>query len=253
MMRLTLKTIFFFLSFFSIAIFAFPTNNFADGSIDKEKRNPGDSVTIVAFGNSITAIRKTVHKVFAQRIPDLLLEKGIRARVINSGIPGSHTGRQSDHGLFKIRHALERFESDVLAHNPDLVIIGFGTNDAHIDSKLPDGDSRIPLNKYKSNIEYMINQLLGRNIKVILIAPNILGANHGDLQNDRLLQYVKVVRKLSKKYRLGLVDNYKLFINFQKKSGKSYDTLMLDGVHPNDLGHELIANRMAQEIFKTLK
>ena len=104
--------------------------------IAAEKLQLSDStLTIVAFGNSITATRKTIDKVYAQRIPALLLKKGIKANVINSGIPGSHTGHVTDNNLFKIKHALDRFESDVLAYNPDIVIIGFGTNDAHIDSK----------------------------------------------------------------------------------------------------------------------
>lgn len=218
-----------------------------------EHQNDTDTVTIVAFGNSITATRKTINKVFAQRLPGLLLENGIKTRVINSGIGGSHTGRQSDHNLFKIKHALDRFDSDVIAHNPDVVLIGFGTNDAHIDSKVRGGKSRIPLDKYKDNLEYMINRLLEQNSGIILIAPNILGAKYGDVQNDRLIQYVKVVRHLARKYKLGLVDNYKLFIKFQRKSGESYDSLMLDGVHPNDRGHELIAGELVKEVLKILK
>lgn len=220
----------------------------------EEKFQTADSIlTIVAFGNSITATRKTIDKVYAQRLPALLLENGIKANVINSGIPGSHTGHITDNNLFKIKHALDRFESDVLAYNPDIVIIGFGTNDAHIDSKKRKGRSRIPLDKYKNNLEYMINQLLDRRTKVILIAPNILGNRYDKFQNKRLLKYIRVVRHLADKYKLGLVDNYQLFVNYQKKRGKSYEDLMLDGVHPNDLGHELISDELTKEIIRILK
>src|SRR5690606_39436359 len=83
---------------------------------------PNDSVLIVAFGNSITAVRNTVDQVFAQRLPGLLAREGVKASVINSGIGGSHTGRRADHDLFKIRHGMDRFQSDVLDHQPDLVI-----------------------------------------------------------------------------------------------------------------------------------
>jgi lysophospholipase L1-like esterase len=96
----------------------------------------------------------------------------------------------------------------------------------------------------------MINQLLERNIKVILIAPNILGEEFGKFQNDRLLRYVKIVRNLSRKLKVGLVDNYQLFVDFQKGTGKSYESLLLDGMHPNDQGQELIADRLATEILK---
>lgn len=218
-----------------------------------EHQNDTDIVTIVAFGNSITAKRKTINKVFAQRLPGLLLENGIKIHVINSGVGGSHTGRQSDHNLFKIKHALDRFDTDVLAYKPDLVIIGFGTNDAHIDSKVRGGKSRISLDKYKDNLEYMIKRLLEQNSGIILITPNILGTKFGNYQNNRLIQYVKVVRHLARKYKLGLVDNYKLFVKFQRRSGESYDSLMLDGMHPNDRGHELIAGELVKEVLKILQ
>lgn len=211
-----------------------------------------DTLVIVAFGNSITATRKTVDQVFAQRLPALLAEKGVPARVINAGIPGSHTGSISDNNLHKVRHALDRFASDVLDRKPDLVTIGFGTNDAHIDSQEPEGSSRIPLKDYQKNLTYMIRELQKRGIQIVLITPNILGTQYGSFQNDRLLQYVKVVRKLAKKYKTGLVDNFKVFSKYPEKTGKSTDMLLLDGVHPNDKGHTIIADNLADEIVKVI-
>ena len=55
---------------------------------------------------------------------------------------------------------MDRFKSDVLDYNPDIVIIGFGTNDAHIDNDHSYGPSRIPLTKYRDNLEFMIQELL---------------------------------------------------------------------------------------------
>jgi lysophospholipase L1-like esterase len=218
---------------------------FQTGEFSSDKK-----IKIVAFGNSITATRSTVDQVFAQRLPFLLSEKGIKAEVINSGIPGSHTGSIKDHDRFKIKHGLDRFETDVLAHNPDLVIIGFGTNDAHIDEASPDGPSRIPLADYKRNLEFMINKLLAEEIKVILLAPNGLKGKYPEYQNDRLKQYVAVVKELSKKYQTGLVDNFELFSSYQINGVSLADDLLLDGVHPNDKGHALIADKLCQEIIR---
>jgi len=217
--------------------------------IPENTRNDNDKLIIVAFGNSITATRKPVNQVFAQRLPGLLKERGIDVKLINSGIGGSHTGRLVDNDRHKVRHALDRFESDVLAYNPDLVLIGFGTNDAHIDSKLEGGPSRIPLEKYTENLTYMITELQKQGALVILIAPNAMGQSQGKLQNDRLGQYVQVVRNLCNTYRTGLVDNFQIFNDYHNKDGQDMDDLMLDGTHPNDKGHELIANRLAKEIM----
>lgn len=205
---------------------------------------------IVAFGNSITATRSTIRQVFAQRLPELLRKNGIVAEIINSGIPGSHTGSVRDNNLFKIRHARDRFETDVLAHNPDLVTIGFGTNDAHIDSKVKGGPSRIPVSKFKENLVFMISNLRARDINVILITPNILGKNYDNFQNDRLGKYVKVMRKLAREYNLGIVDNFRTFSAYKKQGEEKLDALLLDGVHPNDAGHEIIAQNLMTEILK---
>lgn len=207
-----------------------------------------DSLTIVAFGNSITATRKTIKQVFAQRLPGLLAELNIHARVINAGVPGSHTGRINDHDLFKIEHGLDRLESAVLAHQPDITIIGFGTNDAHIDSDLANGPSRIPLKQYRRNLTFMIKQLNEIGSKIILIAPNPLGEKYPDFQNERLKKYVETVTKLSGKFKTGLVDNYQLFQNYELNTNKKIDNLMLDSVHPNDQGHRLIARELVREI-----
>ncbi len=208
-----------------------------------------DTLTIVAFGNSITAERATVNQVFAQRLPELLHIHGIESVVINSGIPGSHTGSIKDNDLFKIKHGRDRFDMDVLSYKPDIVIIGFGTNDSYIDSKTKDGESRISLKDYKSNLEYFITQLKSVDSKIILIAPNILGAKYPDFQNERLLKYVKVVRQLGRKYITGLVDDYRIFKNYAKNTESSFDDLMLDGVHPNDKGHTMIAKHLTEAIL----
>ena len=209
-----------------------------------------DEQIIVAFGNSITATRNTVDQVFAQRLPNLLKEKGIDARVINAGVGGSHTGYLVDNDRHKKPHALDRFESDVLAHNPDIVTIGFGTNDAHIDSNMEGGPSRIPLEKYTENLTYMITQIQKQGALVILIAPNALGKKQGKLQNDRLSQYAQVVCNLSNTYHTGLVDNFKMFNDYQKHAGQNMDDLMLDGTHPNDKGHKMIADQLVVEIVR---
>ncbi|HMR18771.1 MAG TPA: GDSL-type esterase/lipase family protein, partial [Sphingobacterium sp.] len=105
------------------------SENREHNKISEEKEVP--TLKIVAFGNSITAVRSNVQEVFAQRLPALLKDIGIEAIVVNAGIGGSHSGRLVDNDRIKVKHALDRFESAVLDEKPDLVIIGFGHNDSH--------------------------------------------------------------------------------------------------------------------------
>ena len=231
---------------FSVSILGVMDNNFDLNSLFYFEQDAGDdTLVIVAFGNSITATRKTINQVFAQRLPSLLVNDGIVCRVINAGIGGSHTGHRVDNQLFKIPHALDRLDTAVLAKHPNLTIIGFGTNDAYIDSKVKEGPSRIPLQDYQKNLEYIITQLQQINSRIILIAPNPLGEKFPDFQNKRLKKYVKVVRRIAQKYHTGLVDNFKSF----KKYGQKLDDLLLDGIHPNDQGHIMIAEALRQVIL----
>ncbi len=239
--------------FFSLIPLGFMHMIFADGeTIGIETGEDRDSICIVAFGNSITAERETVDSVFAQRLPSLLEEHGLSCRISNAGIGGSHTGHRRDSDLFQIQHALDRLQQDVLDLEPDLVIVGFGTNDAYIDSKKASGPSRITLKEFKKNLTHIIQSLQAIGSKVILIAPNCLGKNYPDFQNERLRKYVNVVRNLAKKFETGLLDNYALFVNYDQVPAQSMDDLMLDGIHPNDKGHILMAQGLSEIIINIL-
>lgn len=210
----------------------------------------GEPLKIVAFGNSITSRRPAIDSVFADRLPGILATHGISSEVINSGVGSSHSGRLADNDFAKVRHGMDRFETDVLAHSPDVVIIGFGTNDAYIDGDDPNGPSRISLVQYRDNLSYMVSELKKRGAFVVLVAPSPFAFPEERMYQDRrLYRYVKMVRRLAKKHRVGLSDNYRLFQDYGKHHG-GYASLMPDGVHPNDEGHELIAANLAKEIVR---
>lgn len=210
----------------------------------------GKPVKIVAFGNSITSRRASIDSVFADRLPNVLASYGISSDVINSGVGSSHSGRLEDNDFAKVRHGMDRFDTDVLAHNPDVVIIGFGTNDAYIDGDDPDGPSRISLRQYRANLCEMVRKLKERGAFVILVAPSPFAFPQERMYQDRRLYiYVNMVRHLAKELQVGLSDNYLLFQEYGEKTG-SYANLMPDGVHPNDEGHKLIADNIAKEIIR---
>lgn len=67
--------------------------------------------TIVAFGDSITALRGNL-RVYPALIEEELTARGRKIRVVNAGIGGNTT-----------EQAKSRFEKDVLAHEPDVVVV----------------------------------------------------------------------------------------------------------------------------------
>lgn len=163
--------------------------------------------------------------------------------MINSGVGGNTT----EHGKL-------RFEEDVLSHNPDIVIIQFGINDSMVNVFEGATESRVDRLKYKENLEYFIQELKKENIYIILMTPNpirwtdetreLYGGSPYDLGdenglNNTLKYYAETVRGLSRKYNTALVDVYCKF-----QHSEQIDALLLDGMHPNDKGHELVANQL---------
>lgn len=209
-------------------------------------------VKIVAFGDSITATRSTIDSVFAQRVAGLLKPAGYKAVVINSGVGGSHSGRLVDNDRHNKAHALDRFDTAVINHNPDLTTIGFGMNDCWVDSDNSADPSRISKEDFRSNMALMIDSLQSNDSEVILIAPNPLGTRFEEWRDIRLLEYVDIILSLAEEYETGLVNNNELFREYAAEDGQVLDELLLDGLHPNDRGHKLIAAALVEKIKKTL-
>lgn len=209
---------------------------------------------IVAFGNSTTAYRRTITGVYSQRMPEYFKEQNIPVQVFNEGIGGSHTGHVTDNSLHKIRHARDRFEDAVLAKMPDFVTFNFGLNDSWVDSKDPKGESRIPLDKFRENLLFMINTLREKNITVIIMTPNAFGDNFEPWTHKRTEKYVKEIRKIAKKEKLPFIDQWKLMRKLASEPGKKLEDFLLpDEMHTNDLWHQILAEHISELIIDLSK
>lgn len=206
-------------------------------------------LVIVTFGNSTTAPRKGIEKVYAVRIHEGLMEAEIQNKVINSGIGGSHTGSIKDNDLPKIEHGMDRFEKAVLSHHPDWVTLNFGLNDAFQD-KGEGTSSRIPLETYITNLTYFIAEIKKINGKIILLTPNPLSSKLPQFRHERLKIYKDATIKLAKTQDVELINTWKLFHRYAKKNPKGMEGLLPDGTHPMDTGHELIAEEMIKIMKK---
>jgi len=213
---------------------------------------------IVALGDSTTALRSSIRKVYCRRLAETLSSQGISARVINSGVGGSTT-----------RHARGRFEKDVLAHRPDLVIIMLGANDSAIDvwKDPPATQSRVGKQEYAENLRHFVGTLKARGSKVVLVTPTpfrwtpelkkMYGKPPYDPDDPQgfskpLAEYAEVVREIAREQGVSLVDLFKAFGDYDRLEGRSVGDLLLDGMHPNDEGHRIMAERMIGEIVKLL-
>jgi lysophospholipase L1-like esterase len=219
--------------------------------------------TIVAFGDSTTATRRTIDNVYADNLRNELPLAGITGSVINSGVGGSHTGTLADNQRHRRAHALQRYQTNVIAHNPDIIIMQFGINDSYLDkgtASVNDGvitgdPSRIPYdstdprkpgypNNYEANLTSMVRKFKAdlTDPIIVLMTPNQFGTSKERWRNDVLSVYAQRMRKVAAAEKILLVDIWKLFDDYDAVSGQSIDDLLLDGVHPNDAGHRLVAD-----------
>jgi lysophospholipase L1-like esterase len=111
--------------------------------------------TIVALGDSIT---QAVHVQPEHRWPSLLENKLSDSlcrpvKVVNAGIGGNTS-----------REGLARMEQDVLAYEPDIVLVEFGGNDA-----APNGERHVPLEEFVENLAEISRRVQAINAKVILL------------------------------------------------------------------------------------
>lgn len=203
--------------------------------------------TIVAFGDSTTARRNTVRNVYADRLESELRKRGMDVAVINSGVGGSHTGRSQENARHPGPHARDRFDTAVRNHAPQIVIVQFGWNDSWVDNGDPLGPSRIPRTAYRDNLRFIVGTLQKDGSRVVLMTPNRPRTTVPAWQMRRTYQYTRIVRELAAEMNVDLVDVWKAYSTYHEQHG-DLNQLLLDGVHPNDAGHTLVAEMLVKEI-----
>ncbi len=217
----------------------------------------GKMLTLVAFGDSTTALRDHL-EVYPSLLERELAAKGLAARILNAGVPGNNTG-----------DAARRFQRDVLDHKPDLVILQFGINDSAIDVwKQPPADQpRVALAEFRGHLRFFVKTLKSRGVKVILMTPNPLrwtprlrelygkppyNREDPNGMNRLLTPYAGAVQGIARREKVPLVDVGQAFRDYARENG-SLDDLLLDGVHPNQTGHQIVATLLSKTVVDLLR
>jgi len=162
-----------------------------------------------------------------QTQPVRLINAGIGANVISTRSPCyAHSGKPA---------ANERLDRHVLAHDPDLLVIAYGLNDAR---------GGTPLVLFRDELVTLIRRVRERIQPVIvLLGPYYMTGftvggeewSHADLAlmhrfNDEIAAVAGHERCL--------------FVDVLAANGHTDWMMHYDGVHANDLGHRIIANRI---------
>jgi lysophospholipase L1-like esterase len=193
--------------------------------VEKTRKNleSGCNVTIVAFGDSITA-GYCVRRGFPSVWKELLAEKYPEAVVemINSGTCGDTS-----------MDGVARLDWAALSYEPDLITINFGINDCALG---------LDLEEFEMNFVEMVHRIrAGPNSEILLLSSQPLETP----PYDRLVQdYYQAVKRVAKQMDVGFVDVYGAWMQ-RVRQGTSLGSMILSGLdHPNEAGYRVIAEEL---------
>ncbi len=200
----------------------------------------GDSVTHGALANGVIDYETVYWNVLKQKIN--AVRNYVPVNVINAGIGGACA---SD--------SVERMDSQVLAHSPDLIIVCFGLNDINR-----------PLEQFLDALKAIFKKAQDRGCDIIYMSPNMLNTyvaedtadSHRDyakitaeVQNSgKMDAYIAAAIKLGEEMNVPVCDCYSQW----KECSKTEDTtkMLINRVnHPNRAGHVWFAENLFKMLF----
>jgi lysophospholipase L1-like esterase len=216
---------------FSLAAFLMLTTAF---QTDKK------TTRVIFFGDSITQAAVEPGGYIVQ-MRELLQaqQRGADFELIGAGIGGN-----------KVYDLYLRMETDVLAKSPDVVFIYVGVNDVWHKRSFGTGTDA---DKFQRFYAALIEKMQSKGIRCVLVTPACIGEKT-DFTNSldgELNQYAVFIRKLAAQYRCDLVDLRQAFLQYNaahNPDNKESGILTTDGVHLNNAGNRLVAEKMLERL-----
>lgn len=206
-------------------------------------------ITIVAFGDSVThgAVASgeiNYETVYWERLRKKILNvrNYVPVNVINAGIGG-----------ITAKYSLGRMDSQVLAHNPDLIIVCFGLNDVNG-----------PLEEYTESLRIIFEKGKNSGAEVIFMTPNMLNTYVAEDAPKEYLEYAGVTAKTQNEGKMDLYMEAAVAVAREagvsvcdcyakwKKLAETEDITMLLANrinHPTKEMHEFFAQSLFDVIF----
>jgi lysophospholipase L1-like esterase len=191
----------------------------------------------VAFGDSITEgwTATSPELCWVNRLADSVNESQlVPMKMVNSGSGGDVVSpRSAGYGQFGKPSALERYQKHVVEHRPDLVTVAYGVNDARAGT--PVGQFAQDLRKIVLDIKSKTGAL------IVMVSTSYMTDFERYPPFDRgsiavFEAYNAAIRWLSGECDVLYADV------FSALSSARWTVDPEDGVHPNNLGHKLIAD-----------
>lgn len=193
-----------------------------DSITDYERKRPVGEGLFNAWGHSYAACAGAL---LSCMYPELGL------RIINMGIDGN-----------QVRDLKERWQSDVMDLKPDWVSVLIGINDVwrQFDSpQMP--ETHVSPEEFEETYEELIRKTLPYIKGMILMTPYYMEPNRQDRMRARMDEYGDIVKKLTDKHGLTMVD---LQAGWDRLFEHMHSTnIAWDRIHPNQTGCMYIAKQ----------
>lgn len=222
---------------------------------EKAKDVSRPPVLIVALGDSVTQGVMEQNVLDSDGVYHHLLQQELESffptttfSTINAGVSGGNAPQ-----------ALERLDRDVLRHDPDLVLVAFGLNDACL------GLEGLPI--FTAALRKIVSRIQQETSSdIVLLTPSFAARRknsrvHLDhesmtdgiirIQSEGILeQYAQVVRGVAADSHVALADIHREWVRLAG-DGLDTDMWLANGLnHPDRRGHKLASTILIHEILR---
>jgi len=190
-----------------------------------------DTVTVLFIGDSVTDCGRrddpdrNLGHGYVRLVDEAFLAGGTPAAVVNRGVGGD-----------RVRDLAARWEKDALAVAPTLISVMVGVNDTW---RRYDDNDPTSAERFEADYRDILSRLPGRDeMALVLMEPFLLPVTPAKAKwRDDLDPKIAVVRALAAEFGAVLVPTDEYLNGLDLPVAE----IAADGVHPTELGHQLIA------------
>lgn len=150
-------------------------------------------------------------------------------RVVNMGTSG--------HTVLDLK---ARWQTDVVALKPDWLVVMIGVNDVWRQFDLPlQKEIHVLPDVYAKTLDELVASTKSKVTGLVLMSPFYIEPNPADAMRARMDEYGAIVKKTAQKHGALFVDTQAAFNTALQHMHAN--NLAWDRVHPNNLGHAILA------------
>ena len=149
----------------------------------------------------------------------------------------------------KSRGLLKRWESDVLAWNPDWVCVMIGANDVWRRYDSPDHpEEAVSLEDYGKNLDKLLTETLPKVRGMVLMTPYFMIQDKNDPMRADMDRYGEAVKRLGAKHGCPVVDMQAGWDEYFTRSGRHPHAISWDCIHPNRVGRAILCRAFLKAV-----